>query len=370
MKRALFIGAGAVLFLSGLAVWAGQLPATGYAAVILLDAPINPLTVRYVDSQITEAERHGAVLAVVRVSSGKAYAASVNALAEFIGASRIPVMVLSGGASTPGLSYLEQAAAKAPARGTAEPSIGIDRASQFLQSLDGRSISWQGQSVTLHTRGIPIRSVQMNGIARILAELLNPNLAYVLLLLGIIGIAVEFSLPGAVVPGVVGGFSLLFSLTALGALSVNIGGLLIILLALVLFVLDIKAPTHGVLTAGGIVALIAGSFLLFPAPHTLDGVPAIRISLAAIVVMSLVLSGILLSAVLVGARAQRRKVVAGSQTLIGLSGVAVTDVNLEGIVRVGSEEWSAISVGDDIRAGDEVDVVDVQSIRLIVMRRI
>jgi membrane-bound serine protease (ClpP class) len=203
---------------------------------------------------------------------------------------------------------------------------------------------------------------------RFLADLINPNLAYVLLVIGIIGIAVELSMPGIGLPGIIGGLSLLIALVALGALSVNFVGVLIILFSLVLFVVDVKAPTHGILTAGGIVALLVGSFLLFPSNPPFSA--RTRISPLLIGAMTVLLGGVLTAVVAIGAKAQRRKITVGSETLVGQPGVALTDVGSTGTVRVANEEWSATSIGDEIKKGDEIDVVDVKGVHLVVMRKL
>lgn len=379
MKHTLLLAVSVLVLLSSAILFTEQPANYRYVVVIRLDVPLNSLAEKFVDSQISAAERDDAEFAIVDAIVSQGYSSSVVAIADRIRSARVPVFVLpqpERSSTSPALEYLIRAGAALPQTAAVGDSfeLAVARSSLdlFISALDGQSISFHGKPMVLRTTtiGLPVRMVEMNGIARLLAQLLNPNLAYVLLLLGIIGIAMEFSLPGVSVPGILGGLSLLISLVALGALSVNIGGLLIVLLALVLFVIDIKAPTHGVITAGGIVALLVGSFLLFPARETLPGLVPVRISPIAIGLMTAALSGVAIVAVVVGTRAQRRKIAVGPETLIGLSGIAVTDLNLEGIVNVANEEWSAISAGEEIKAGEQIDVVDVQGVRLIIIRRI
>lgn len=384
MKRTLLLSVSFVLLVAASTAWAEQITAPRPVAVVRVVSPLNALTARFIDSRIAAAERAGARLLVIDAHFSQGYSSSVGEVVDHIRASRIPVIVMPRGnamASDSAIGYLQRAGAvlaPTPAGGGSSRSavarggeIGASTlpADEFVSSLDGRTISFHGRGVTLHTNGVPIRVYEMNGVARLIAGLLDPNLAYVLLVVGILGIAIEFSLPGVGLPGILGGLSLLISLVSLGALSVNIGGLLIVVLALALFIIDIKAPTHGVLTAGGIVALLVGSFLLFPSHQTLPGLSPVRISPTAIIVMTGLLSLVAVTAVIVATKAQHRKVVVGRESLIGLSGVALTDVNPEGVIRVGNEEWSATSVGDEIKAGDEVDVVDVQGVHLVIMRR-
>ncbi|HUX20608.1 MAG TPA: NfeD family protein [Spirochaetia bacterium] len=375
MNRSLFTGLLSILFLFAAGFGSAQASHGGFVAAVEGTGSLEPLSAHFINSVIREAQDSGARLLVLFLNGNRGYSSSVESVVEGIRSSRIPVVVQTAPAPAPNspAAYLRDASIPAP-----EPLGDSHRASgagptsveSLVYGLDGKQVTFHGRLIELRTKGLPIRSYRMRGAARLLSPLLDPNLAYVLLLVGIIGIAVELTLPGFGVPGILGGLSLLVSLIALGALSVNVGGLLIILLALALFIVDIKAPTHGVLSAGGIAALIAGSLLLFPSRAPLPGLPALRVSPLAVGLMTVLLSSALLGVVYLGAKSRRRKASVGSQTLIGLSGVALTEVSPEGIIRVWNEEWSAISVGDEIKPGDEVDVVDVRGVHLVIMRRI
>jgi membrane-bound serine protease (ClpP class) len=241
----------------------------------------------------------------------------------------------------------------------------------LLQKIDGRGVAVAGGTVTLHTAGAPLKAYPMNFVDRFLSVLVDPNLAYILFLVGIFGLIIEFTTPGIGVPGILGGICFLLALLAFGIMPTNMTGVAIIVLGAVLFVVDVKAPTHGILTAGGIVALLLGSFLLFPpwrAP-SLPGSRPLRISPALIVAMTAVMSGLFFSIVYAGIRALRRRVTTGTAGLIGASGVALTDLAPTGTVRVRWEEWSAFTPGEPIRRGEQVEVVAVQGLRLQVKRK-
>jgi len=315
-----------------------------FAALLPLNIPINPIAVRYLETGLAKAAAQGAELAVVQVTPRGGDAASVSAAVAAIGRAKLPVVVQvvgkKVGADTPA-GYLERASAL-PAGGSSNLST------------------------------LPVRSYALSPLAGVLSALLDPNIAYALLVLGILGIAFELSIPGVGLPGVVGGLSFLISLIALGMLSANLGGILIVMLGFVLFVLDIKAPTHGILTAGGLVALLAGSFLLFPSwqAASLPGLSPPRISTATILVSTGLLGALFATALSIGVRAQHTKVTVGAHTLVGLCATAVTELDPEGIVRVANEEWSARAVGDPVRVGEEADVLEVEGVHLVVMRRL
>jgi membrane-bound serine protease (ClpP class) len=216
----------------------------------------------------------------------------------------------------------------------------------------------------------------------ILAFLVNPDVAYILLVVGIFGVIFELSSPGAIAPGVAGGIALLLAFIAFGNLPTNIGGIVFIALAIGLFLIDIKAPTHGILTAGGVVAFVLGSFLLFPpwrapAPAAGAGAPqglapggpaAAGISVAAIVVMTILVVAFFTLVLGKGVGAQMRKISFGVEALVGRTGVAVTDLAPEGLVQMEGERWSARCVEGGAVAGEKVEVVGRDGLRLLVRR--
>ena len=255
------------------------------------------------------------------------------------------------------------------------PSLG-----DLLARLDGRTVKMPSGSVTLHTLGAEVRRIRPTFMDSILAFLINPDIAYILLVIGIFGVLFELWSPGAVAPGVAGAIALLLAFIGFGNLPTNIGGIVFIVLAVVLFIVDIKAPTHGILTAGGVVAFVLGSFLLFPpwrAPAPLGpvpGVPAlsptpVTISVAVIVIMTVLVAAFFIFVLGKGLRAQARKVSFGVESLAGSVGTAITALSPEGLVRLSGEQWSARSVEGEVPAGQSVEVVGRDGLRLLVRKK-
>ncbi len=232
----------------------------------------------------------------------------------------------------------------------------------LLEQIDGRVVELQnGKKVTLKTKGVLTENVKMNWRDRILATIANPNLAYILFLAGLVGLYFEFSNPGAVLPGVVGAISLILAFYSFNTLSVNYAGVLLILLAAVLFVMEMMASTHGILALGGIISMFLGSLMLFDAPD-----PAMRLSLTIVVPSILAVGGFFLLASWLSIKAMFRKPVVGANSLIGQIGDARSDINEQaGIVFLAGTHWNAISSTPNAK-GSLVRVVEVQGMKLVV----
>jgi membrane-bound serine protease (ClpP class) len=259
-------------------------------------------------------------------------------------------------------------------RGVADltaPDLGA-----LLSAVDGRKVLTSNGPLILHTAGAEVRRFRMSFIDLLLGFLVNPDVAYILMVIGIFGIIFELSAPGAVAPGIAGATALLLAFIGFGNLPTNVGGVVFILLAVVLFIVDIKTPTHGILTAGGIVAFVLGSLLLFPpwrAPSQplLPGAPAFaspHISVAAIVVMTLLIVAFFTFVLGKGIGAMARKVSFGVETLVGGSAIALSDLAPEGLVRMAGEQWSARSEEGAIRSGEKVQIVGREGLWLLVRR--
>ncbi len=254
----------------------------------------------------------------------------------------------------------------------------------LLARIDGRAVRTSAGEVFLRSAGAEVRRFRMTCIDRVLAFLVNPDIAYILLVIGIFGVIFELTSPGAIAPGVAGGIALLLAFVAFGNLPTNVGGLVFIALAVVLFIVDIKTPTHGFLTAAGVVAFVLGSFLLFPAWRTpapraaaaavQSGsaapifAPAVRVSLAAIAVMTILVVGFFTFVLGKGIRAQARRITFGVEALPGGVARVVTDLEPDGLVQMGGEQWSAHSVEGSIRTGESVEVTGREGLRLLVRR--
>jgi membrane-bound serine protease (ClpP class) len=233
----------------------------------------------------------------------------------------------------------------------------------LLQTLNGRSLHRpDGSQVTIDSSG-PVENYPMSDLQQALHTLIDPNLAYLLLLLAIFGILVELTTPGAILPGVVGVISGVLALVALTGLPINVGGALLVIFAFVLFVVDLKAPTHGVLTAGGVIALLLGSALLInTGPIGLGVSPWLSLGGAA---AALALFGFVLRKAIA---ARSRPAYMGGESLVGMKGAVRQPIAPEGTVFINGALWRATSIGDEIPSGAEVMVVGRHGLELEVMR--
>ncbi len=231
----------------------------------------------------------------------------------------------------------------------------------LLTQMDGFQVEVHGRPVTLHTAGATVRELPMTFAEQFLHIITNPTIAFILLTLGLNAILFELSSPGGYAAGIVGVICLLLAFYALGVLPVNYAGLIFIVLAFVLFVVDIKAPTHGVLTAGGIISLIAGALILFNSP-------LYRVSLAAVVAVALVTGLFFAFAIAKVVQAQRRPAMTGREGLIGQIAQARTALDPDGTVFVKGELWHATAVDGPLPAGERVEIVAVDGFRLKVKK--
>ncbi|HSL99880.1 MAG TPA: nodulation protein NfeD [Candidatus Limnocylindria bacterium] len=231
----------------------------------------------------------------------------------------------------------------------------------LLSAIDGRVIEKGGEKVTLRTKGAEITLIPMGFRHRVLSALADPTIAYILMMIGIYGIFFELSNPGAVFPGVVGGISLILGFYSLQTLSANYAGFLLIALAMILFILEIKIASHGALTLGGIISLALGSIMLFRSSAD----PYLRISWGVILTMVGLTAVFFGTVVTLAVRSQLRQPATGSEGMIGETGVAVADFTGKGKVFVVGELWDAECLLP-LRKGDKVTVVKRKEMTLVV----
>ncbi|HSB89764.1 MAG TPA: nodulation protein NfeD [Anaerolineales bacterium] len=238
-----------------------------------------------------------------------------------------------------------------------------DDLDHLLTSLDGFTVQLASGPVTLHTRGATVTELTPSLIEQLLGALTNPNIVFILLALGVQAILIELSSPGGWVAGFVGVSALALGAYGLGILPVNWFGLVFLGTSFVLFVLDIKAPTHGALTAAGLASFIVGALVLFNSP----GTPSFqRVSVPLVLGVGAVMAGAFLAVVSFVVRAHRRPVGTGSQAIVGRVGVVREALEPVGQVQVAGELWSA-EVEDGaaaIPAGSRVIVEAVVGVRL------
>jgi len=235
--------------------------------------------------------------------------------------------------------------------------------SELLEKLNGRTVQrFDGTSVTLRTSDARLTRREMTLRQRVLSAIAHPNVAYLLLSLGMLGLTIELWTPGAILPGIVGGVSLLLAFFALQLLPVNYAGLLLILLGLMLFALEIKVPSYGLLTIGGTVSLVFGSMILMDSPA-----PEFQLSLRVVLPVALAFAAIAAMLVRLGVAAQRQPAVTGAAGMIGESGRALSAIgpSQRGRVAVHGEIWDA-AAGEPIAEGARVHIVAVAGLTLTV----
>ena len=232
----------------------------------------------------------------------------------------------------------------------------------FLRALDGRRVATDSGEVILRTRGAEIVKWEMGLRQKLLAVLSNPNLAYILMMLGVYGILFEIMNPGAIFPGVVGGICLIVGFYALQVLPINYAGLALILLGIIMFILEVNVVSYGALSIGGAISMILGSVMLIDSPA-----PFFRISYFVIIPVVGLTALFFLVLIGMGLRAQRGRSVAGREGLMNATGVASAAIKPDGKVFVHGETWNAHS-SEPIEEGDRVRIVGVEGLRLEVMK--
>lgn len=232
---------------------------------------------------------------------------------------------------------------------------------ELLELMDGFEVKIGREMITLHTAKAEVKSLLMTPIENFLHTITNPNIAFILMTLGLNGLLFELSSPGGYLAGVVGSICLLLALYAFGVLSVNYTGFLFILLAFVLFLLDVKAPTHGVLSAGGIVAFIIGSLVLFNSPYY-------RVSSTLVISVALATGAFFAFVMTKALRAQQWQVATGWEGLIDRVAEVRTDLDPEGMVFLRGELWTAVAEDESVPKGEKVKVTAVDGFRLRVRR--
>jgi len=236
-----------------------------------------------------------------------------------------------------------------------------DDTEDLLAKLDGMTLLVANAEVTLHTREAFIRPIAMTPVENFFHAISSPTIAYILLIVGINALILEFSSPGGFMAGVIGAILLLLGLYALGTLPVNYAGLLLIGLAFALFIAEALTPTTGALAAAGVGALVLGSMLLFDSPY-------LAVSRGVIAGVALATGGFFLFAVSAIVRARRRCVATGREALVGRKARVRRALNPEGTIFLEGELWGAVAEDGPIARGEEVEVLALEGFRLRVRR--
>ena len=232
----------------------------------------------------------------------------------------------------------------------------------LIKKLDGWEIIRKGYTRTLHTEGVEQRTILPGWQHQVLKSISNPNIAYILLMIGLAGLYFELSQPGAILPGVIGGIALILALYALQTLPVNYAGILFILLAVLFFILEVKVASHGLLSFAGVLALVLGSLMLFRVPGHTN-----RLAMSVFIPTVLIVSGFFVTVASLAFRAQIRRPQTGTPALLGMIGEVKKDLMPQGTVFVCGELWNAMA-DENIFAGEKVEVVSVENLRLKVRK--
>lgn len=237
----------------------------------------------------------------------------------------------------------------------------------LLVQLDGRKVETASGERTIITQNAEIRYKEMNVVQKLLDIISDPNIAYILMMIGIYGLIFELSNPGSILPGIVGVISIVLAFYSFHTLPINYAGLALIVFAVILFIAEIKIVSHGLLTAGGIISFVVGSLMLINTDVSFEFV---SISLSVIITVTILTVLFFVFAIGKGLAAQRKQPSTGSEGLIGEIGIALSEISPDqsGQVSLHGEIWNAESQEDEIANGMKVQVVGIEGLKLRIKR--
>ena len=232
----------------------------------------------------------------------------------------------------------------------------------LLEKIDGRVIEKSGKTFLINANIARTEKIEMSFISRFLHIIVNPNIAYILFIIGIFGIIYEFSQPGLGISGAIGVLFLILGFYAFSILPINYAGLALIILAIILFILDIVLGLGGMLSIAGVASLLIGSFLLVD-----TDAPYLKIATSLIISASVIVSGFLIIVIRAVYKVHRQKPTTGEAGITGETAVVCQDLNPQGLVKVYGEIWKAVSVdGEKIKKGQEVKIISLKGLTLLV----
>jgi membrane-bound serine protease (ClpP class) len=237
---------------------------------------------------------------------------------------------------------------------------------ELLEIINGKQVETSQGIKIINTKNAEVIYIEMTLAEKILSILSDPNFAYILLMLGIYGLFFELYNPGAILPGVIGGICLILAFYSLSTLPVNYAGLALIIFAVILFVLEIKVVSHGILSIGGIISLLLGSMMLIKEESVLE---AMEISMNIIILIVVLTALFFLFAITFAIKAQRKKPVTGPEGIVGETGIAFSNLKPDGEIKVHGEIWNAESIGGEIKRGEEIIVTKIINLKLFVKRK-
>lgn len=234
---------------------------------------------------------------------------------------------------------------------------------ELLVQIDGQKMEVNGGIKILQTKNASIQSSDMGFFQKVLDKISDPNISYILMMLGFFGLIFELFNPGAIFPGIAGVIFLVLAFYSMSSMPVNYAGLSLIIFGILLFLLEIKIISHGILTIGGIVSVLLGSMFLFRQTST-ESVTAVSRSI--IFATTAVTTLFFMFVVGMGLKAQRLKPVTGNNALIGMRGNALTIIDPSGMVKVNGETWRAISISGKINEGEKIIVKEIKDLTLYI----
>jgi membrane-bound serine protease (ClpP class) len=233
----------------------------------------------------------------------------------------------------------------------------------LLQQIDQMQVKTSAGQTTLHTKDATVKTLKMGFFQSLLDLISNPDIAYVLMMLGFFGLLFELFNPGALLPGIAGVIFLILAFYAMSSMPVNYAGVALIVFGIILFLLEIKIVSHGMLALGGIVSLLAGSIFLFRSSPTED---IVSLSWSVMIATTAVTALFFLFVVGMGLKAQKTKPVSGSSAAIGQKAIALSNLSPEGQVSFMGEIWNAVSLSNNVSKNKEVVIREVKNLTLLV----
>ncbi len=234
---------------------------------------------------------------------------------------------------------------------------------ELLDSINGKTVEVNGAEKVIHTKNVKVEELQMGWFQKILSRISDPNIAYILMMLGFFGLLFEMFNPGAIFPGIVGVICLVLAFYSMSSMPVNYAGVGLIVFGIILFLLEIKIISHGMLAIGGTISLMLGSLILFrnsPAENF------VSLSWFLVSVVTAVSGLFFLFLVVMGLKAQKAKPASIQNNLIGKSAVVLQPLNPEGQVMIMGENWRAVSLSGDIKKHEEVVIKNIEGFTLYV----
>ncbi|MBZ5857187.1 NfeD family protein [Flavihumibacter profundi] len=233
----------------------------------------------------------------------------------------------------------------------------------LLNQVDGKQVELGASSVTLHTKNARVTLYEMSFTEKLLNILSDPNITYIILMLGLFGLLFELYNPGAILPGIIGVIAIIIAFYSMQTLPINYAGIALIIFALVLFLLELKIVSHGLLAIGAVISLLLGSMMLIKSNSSLEFV---KISMGVIISSTIITSLFFLYVIGMGLNAQRRKAVTGIEAMIGATGVSLDTLDPAGTIMLRGEVWNAEAIAGNISKGEKVLVKDMRNLKLYV----